>query len=200
MFLRVKMLLVGCGLLMLLAFSPAYQASFTVNVYAPESGAAVQGLVPVVGNTDVDGFVRYELSFALSASRETWFPIASSDIPVRDDLLGEWDTSNLTDDRYVLRLAVELNDKDTEVRYVENLRVRNYSVIETNTPAPSATIDPGNPLTATPTLPPPTPTPLGRNPVEIREVQIVQSVRNGIIIGILFLSGLWLYSRAQRRS
>lgn len=181
------------------ATSAEKQISAEVAVQSPRPGEAVQGVVPVIGNTDIDGFQSYELAFAFAEdATETWFPIHSSTQPVANDLLGEWNTTTLTDGTYSIRMRVEISEGEAITILVEGLRVRNYSPIETDTPAPTATPDPGEPATPTLTPIPPTPTAFPSNPVELPASRISASLLGGVL-GAAALMGLLALYRIMRR-
>ena len=176
------------------------QAGLRVKVDSPRPGEAVQGTTAITGNTAVDGFASYELAFAFSGDTTgTWFILVKSSQMVENGILGEWDTTTLTDGLYRLRLTVELVNQPAEVIFVEDLRVRNYSVIETSTPAPTATLNPEQ--TATPTKPPPpaSPTALPANPAEISSESILDWVRGGAATGGMLLVSLAIYAWVRRR-
>ena len=185
---------------LLTASMPGMAQTFQASISAPATGDAVQGVVVVSGNTDVAGFRSYELSFALANQAvQTWFVIARGNRPVNNDVLGEWDTTTLTDGTYSLRLTVEREDAEPETVLVENIRVRNYTPVETNTPAPTATTDPGEPPTPTVTPLPPTPTALGDNPAELAPDSISNSAKLGAIGAVVLLGVLGLYTAARNR-
>jgi hypothetical protein len=178
---------------------PFMQAAFTVSLDSPAQGAALQGLVSIEGNTDVDDFVRYRVEFsALLDSTGTWFVIRESAEPVRNGVLAEWDTTGLSDATYSIRLIVELDDAEPEIREVHSLRVRNYTPIETDTPAPTATLDPGQTATPSATPLPPTATSLPSNPASVGVGSWVRAIRWGIIFAFVSLVLLGLYSRNRR--
>lgn len=185
------------------AFPPrAAHAQFVsqVRLDSPKAGDAVQGIVAVLGNTDVRGFLSYELAFSFEEDAAlTWFVIVESEEPIEDGTLGEWDTTTLTDGTYSLRLTVHLEGEDPVVILVEGIRVRNYSSIETNTPAPTSTPAPG--LTATPTVtsPLPTPTDLPSNPAEIDPADVRGALLGGIGAAILLFALLAGYARSRSR-
>jgi hypothetical protein len=191
-------------LIALTAHDPAraFQFRFQVRIDSPQPGEALQGVVPVRGNAVVEGFIRYELAFSFADDpSETWFAIRESREPVEDGLLAEWDTNTLSDGEYRLRLIVEIENEEPVIIIVDQLRIRNFSPIETNTPAPTAPPDPGEPATATPTTPPPTPTELPGNPAEIRPGQIRSAFVNGAVATAIALGLIGGYSflRGRRR-
>lgn len=183
-----------------LTLSPAVQLPSTAAIHAPVNGQAVQGLVEILGNTAVEGFSAYELAFMLEGDpTQTWFPIIRSTEPVEDGQLGEWRTSTLTDGSYSLRLTVEIQGQAPEIILVEGLRVRNYTAVETNTPAPTQTLAPGVLPTATATDLPPTPTALPGNPAELETRQIKNAAITGGVIAAATLLFLVVYSAVKRR-
>lgn len=199
----MRRILVGlpCLLLTLLAASRALaQASFDVLIESPVAGQAVQGQVQISGNTDTFDFEAYELSFSSQDdATNTWFPIRRSNTPVRYDTLGVWDTGNLIDGTYSLRLVVELSDEEPVTVYVRDLRVRNYTPVETDTPAPTAETALDVTPTASATAAPPTPTALPPNPAEVRPAQLRTSLICGVIAALLGLAALGLYNYNKRR-
>jgi hypothetical protein len=176
------------------------QASFDVVIESPAAGQAVQGQVEITGNTGTFGFTAYELSFsAQDDPTQTWFPIQRSSEPVRYDTLGVWDTGNLIDGTYSLRLVVELSDEEPVTVIVRDIRVRNYTPVETNTPAPTSANAVVGTATPSPTPEPPTPTALPPNPAEVRPAQIRTSLICGAAFGLLGLAALGIYSYTRRR-
>ena len=171
-----------------------------VAIVSPSSGDALQGTVPVTGNTAVDGFLRAELTFAYSDDpTNTWFLIFESDQPTSNGELTRWDTTTLTDGDYSLRLVVTLQDNTQLVATLQNLRLRNYTPIETDTPTPTQTPVPGNTLvptqTSTPTITPipPTSTALPPNPAQLTSQDVALSLGKGAIGAIAALGIIGLY-------
>jgi hypothetical protein len=180
-------------------------------VRSPGDGQAVIGTVEIIGNTDLPGFLSAELSFAYQENpTNTWFLISSSTEPVRNGTLAEWDTSTITDGSYDLRLVVSRQDGDDLIYTVKDIRVRNYTPIETNTPTPvtpTATPLPGDtPVpTSTPTPTetpiPPTPTRLPPNPIQVTGGDFANSLVQGvaIIAGAFVVIGIYASIRNLRR-
>jgi hypothetical protein len=173
-------------------------------------GEAIRGIVPIVGNTLVERFISWELNFSYTEDTTgTWFLVAESDDPVDDNLLAEWDTTTITDGNYSLRLTINLEDDRRTHFTVQNLRVRNYTPIETITPFPTATLTPFTEtpqasktptrtiaLTETPF--PNTPTPLPTNPIEISTGEISQSLVRGVAGVLAAFLVIFLYSTLRR--
>jgi hypothetical protein len=162
-----------------------------VQISAPPPDTPLKGLVSIEGSTLIDSFQSWELAFGYAADTTgTWFLIAEGDAAISGGELAQWDTTTISDGDYNLRLSVFLEGGRREHYVVENLRVRNYSPIETITPTPSLTPTPytETPLPSqTPTTTqqptetplPDTPTPLPTNPVTITQGNINNSLMRG---------------------
>jgi hypothetical protein len=133
---------------------PAAQDQGLAVITSPLDGAGAAGLLPISGTATHPEFSHYELAFAYSPNpTDTWFPIAPrGTAPVVNEMLGRWDTSQISDGVYTLRLRVFYGDGAFLEAFVSNLRVQNA------TPTPPA--DPGGePAGPSPTPPvPPTAT------------------------------------------
>jgi hypothetical protein len=168
-------------------------------ITSPLTGQAVQGVVTITGTSEVVGFVRSEVAFTYADNpTDTWFLIAASDLFVTDGTLAVWDTTTITDGVYVLRLRVFLPEGYYLDAVVSDVRVRNYSPIETPTPtATPVIILPTLTPTITP-LPPATPTPLPPNPVAMDRKEILISLGVGALLVLLFFLFFGLYARFRR--
>lgn len=174
-----------------------------VHLQSPQGGQALQGSVPILGNSDVAGFQSASLFFSYQGDpTQTWFLIAQSSQPVKNGTLAQWDTTTITDGDYNLQLKVTLSDGSQQVASVEGLRVRNYSAIETSTPVPvtqNATALPGGSSVSTRTLTPsvtPVPatgTPFPPNPAQITTLEVAGSMGKGAlaILGLFALMGVY---------
>jgi hypothetical protein len=173
--------------------------SSQVSIRSPQAGEALQGQVMITGNSDIAGFVSTEVSFSYANDPTgTWFLIAASNQPMAQGTLAVWDTTTITDGLYTLRLRVMLADGNFLDAIVPDLRVRNYTPVETDTstiaplqttPIPNAT------STATPF---PTPTALPPNPAALSPSSIYASLGYGaFIVAALFLL-YGLYARLRR--
>jgi hypothetical protein len=200
-----------CNFLFLLILTAAnnFQTDDGVYIQSPQAGEAVQGLVQIIGNTTIDGFTSYELAFSFgNDTSETWFMIKHSNIPVNDGVLGEWDTSVLTDGNYNLRLTVNPIDASPIIVFMNSIRVRNYSPIETETPTSTSEVlstssikSTSNIFTSTiPHTPQLTPTPFKKNPAEVNPAQIDLYMQRGAIFALVTLGllGLYILLRSQR--
>jgi len=177
-----------------------------VKVTEPQSGDVIQGLVLIYGTTNVAGFRKAEVSFGYQDDpTEAWFLIEQSTTPVQKDLIARWDTSMITDGEYQLRVKVELEDGQSVQTTVWNLRVRNYTLVETSTPDSSPS------RVAVPTVTPLsdyvsqgiTPVPLPTNPAQINPSDLQTSALRGAgyaIAALVILGLYWGIRAAARRS
>jgi hypothetical protein len=175
-----------------------------VEITFPGPGNAVQGLVQITGTANIADFQSYRLEFSLqNAASPSWFLIHQQSSPVIDGILGEWDTSVLTDGEYMLRLSIYTQSNATTTVLVENIRIRNYSPIETDTPAPTSedkVLVSTPTVIATPTSPPPSsPTPLPPNPIAISPNALQKAAITGIIIGFLGVVLILIYTGVRQK-
>jgi hypothetical protein len=187
--------------------------SATVVITAPSPGTPLQGIVIIEGNTMMGEFISWEISFGYASdSTGTWFLISEGDEQVASGELTQWDTTTITDGDYNLRLTVYQQGGNRQHYIVEDLRVRNYSSIETITPTPTLT---STPYTETPrpsqtptitTQPSETPipntsTPLPTNPATITQGEINNSLLRGIAgaLAAFVLIGLYLSVKQMLR-
>jgi hypothetical protein len=171
---------------------------------SPEAGEAIQGNVPIIGTTDIEGFEQSVVSFAYDDNPlGTWFLISTSDKPIRNAEITQWDTTQISDGFYQLRVLVRRSDGTSIEERVRNLRVRNYTPIETNTPAPATattvavitqSIEPAIRLTQTSTVIPASKTPLPTNQLVISEQVYIQTLGKGALFSITILAILGLYA------
>jgi hypothetical protein len=183
------------------------------EIASQAAGEAVRGIVPIKGNTLVEGFISWEVTFGYAEDTTgTWFLIDESDEPVEDGLLTNWDTTTITDGIYNLRLTTYLEEGRRTHFTVYDIRVRNYTAIETTTPTPTLT---STPFTETPKpsqtptitlLPtetpiPDTPTPLPTNPVEISTTDVSFSLMSGVagVLAAFLIIGMYATIRKWLR-
>src|SRR5689334_1694259 len=122
-------------------------------ITSPLEGALLTGLVPITGSATHPQFTRYELAFGYSPNpTDTWFSLqAPATNQVINEVLGTWDTTQISDGLYVLRLRVFFADGAYLESFVANVRVQNSTAPAltgvpptegpppTETPAPTAT-------------------------------------------------------------
>jgi len=207
-------------LTLVLTFIPTLRAiaqsgdSPGAGISAPSLGSPLKGLVTIEGTTAIDGFLSWEITFSYAGDTTgSWFLIAEGDQTITQGELAQWDTNTITDGNYNMRLTIFLEGGRREHFLVTDLRVRNYSPIETVTPTPTLTSTPYTEtprpsMTATVTqLPsetpiPDTPTPLPTNPVIITQNDITNSLTRGAAgaAAAFVLVGLyWSIKRILRR-
>ena len=176
------------------------------EISSPSEGDVVRGIVPILGNSDVEGMRSWEITFSyIEDSTETWFLIDESDLSVTDEMLSEWDTTTISDGNYNLRITIFLERERKTNFIVNNLRVRNYTQVETDTPNPTITI---SPILETPeylddgdsfivptqrlTL-----TPLPINPIEISKQDLSSNLIRGVAgtFAVFMIIGLYISIR-----
>jgi hypothetical protein len=197
----MRLLLALFGLLFFAGpLSPTAQQ---VLVASPLPGDALQGQVVINGTTDLEGFQSYEVSFAYQQdATSTWFPLYNGKEAVKEGALATWDTTTISDGIYRLRVMVFLSDGRAVQTVVSGLRVRNYTAIETATPAPEGTMDgqltpiTGDYVPAGAAL-----TPVADNPAQVSGTDLGGSLALGglIALGLFILIGLYLVVRALFR-
>jgi hypothetical protein len=179
-------------------------------ILSPTQGQALQGSVPIVGNTSLEGFKSAELTFCYSNDpTNTWFLIAQTEETTSDGKIADWDTTTLTDGNYNLRLTITKQDGSQSIVTVPGIRIRNYSSIETATPTPplpTITRAPGETPAPTATaLPSPTPipltsTPLPSNPAELSPSDLGMSLSQGMIVVFMVFALVGIVLAIRHRS
>ncbi len=173
-----------------------------VRFEQPVANQALQGRIPIRLTGRLETVRSVALWFAYAQDPETWFPLAQRRGLPADGLLAVWDTSTLTDGDYLLRVTYTTQTGQHHTVEIQ-VRVRNYTPIETATPSPTpaqASGSPGVGVTPSPTATPqpPTATPLPPNAATLAPRRLTQAWRTGAILAALFLALLGLY-RAWRR-
>ena len=164
----------------------------TVEILAPLPGQAIQGSFPILVTISVAGFQEAVLSFRYTADLTgSWFELARSPIQLIEEELVIWDTTALTDGDYIMQLVVNREEDEPVVTTISGLRVRNYTIIETDTPAPTITARPDTGSTPAPTVPPGvmprvnTPTLLPPNPAAVTPSSIGASLLQGVAVSLI---------------
>jgi hypothetical protein len=175
-------------------------------ITSPLDGAILNGLVPITGTATHPQFQHYDLAFAYSPNPTgTWFPLqAPVNTQVVNEIIGRWDTTQISDGLYSLRLRVYYSDTAYLEAFVQNVRVQNatptaeVSAAETPTPPVAITLPPLATATATATAPgielPATGTPLaggGDNTSALPPGTGISQI-NAQVIGQAFLAGVRL--------
>jgi len=189
----------------------------TLQIISPQPGQALQGSIPVIVDTTVENFQTVELTFRYANDpTETWFLIYQGIQPVTGTMLVLWDTNTITDGDYLLRMVVTFKDNSQKALTVADLRVRNYTIVETSTPAPPPpTATSTRPVTLTPIITiQPVPlatsttteikaqsTPILTNPAELNQDDILGMAGKGAIavVGFFILIGIYFQIRSKGR-
>lgn len=140
----------------------AQDTTGSAQITSPKTEDVLFGLVSIQGTASNANMQRYVLEFDLQDnSQEQWFPIAGPITQqVKAGVLGQWNTTTVTDGRYQIRLRVVLRDGTVLSSIVQNLHVTNRQPTSLPTGLPSATLIPprGSPTAG------PSPTPIIQQP------------------------------------
>ena len=120
----------------------------TATIAEPQPGQALRGVVLIRGTAQHPAFDHYEVSFSYEPNPTAdWFAIeATGSSPVQNGQLASWDTTQIADGDYQLRLRVFSSDGGAPLEFVTaGLAVANSVPL----PAASAT----SPATAVATVP-----------------------------------------------
>ena len=138
--------------------APPLQGGDLALITSPVSNDVVRGQVPIMGSATHTQFQFYKVEYALEpvGGDETWGIIgAIREQPVLDGQIEMWDTTEIPDGSYSLRLRVVRLDGNYDEAVISQVVVANSLPEEpTETPTPEASLT----ATITPTPLPPTPT------------------------------------------
>ena len=79
-----------------------------VMITAPEPGTDVSGTVEIMGTASTPNFGFFKYEFAPRGS-QNWATISAGREPKRNEVLGTWNTTSLTNGDYFLRLVITDN-------------------------------------------------------------------------------------------
>ncbi|MEA2007625.1 MAG: hypothetical protein U9O54_00740 [Chloroflexota bacterium] len=160
-----------------------------VELNTPKDGEVLQGVIAITGEARGGGMQTAELAFAYPADETgTWFFITEIDLEKAAEFQIDWDTTAITDGTYNLRLKATYTNGEVLTKFVSNVRVRNYTLVETKTPSPTQTPATAG-LAASPEENPPSPTltPMPSNPAAVEKGDIFNALGVGLAItGSLF--------------
>ena len=169
------------------------------QIISPQPDEVLQGNVPINGSGRTLKDFSCEIEFAYADNpTDTWFQIYYGEIKENQDIFGTWDTTMISDGIYTLRIKFYTLDHKQYMETIPNLRVRNYSSIETPTPEPQNLIT-QTAATTTPTsfIPQKTTTPFPSNPAQITNKDIIRSIKIGIgFVLVLFFLG-FIYTKVN---
>lgn len=146
--LRSLIILAAVGAALIAAPVRLPAALGTATIADPQPGQALRGVVLIRGTAQLPAFDRYEVSFSYEPNPTAdWFAIeAAGSSPVQNGQLASWDTTQIADGAYQLRLRVFSSDGGAPLEFVTaGLAVANSVPL----PAASAT----SPATAVATVP-----------------------------------------------
>lgn len=110
--------------------TPAVQSGMSgcvpeeIMISSPESGDVISGTVKLNGTVNVKNFGFYKYEFA-PAGTENWITIAAGTQIKKDEELGDWDTTTLTNGDYFLQLVIIDNVGQTIQPCIISVRVAN---------------------------------------------------------------------------
>jgi len=95
-----------------------------IMLTSPRPGEEISGTVTLTGTADVPnfGFYKYEIA---PQGTTSWTTISAGAKPVKDDELGKWDTTSITNGDYFLQLVILDNVGQTLEPCVIAVRVTN---------------------------------------------------------------------------
>jgi hypothetical protein len=93
-----------------------------IVITSPAPGSDVGGIVDIIGTVDIPDFGFYKYEVAPQGS-QNWSTVSAGREPVRNDVLGHWDTGALTPGDYQLRLVVSDNQGNQQPPCIITLRV-----------------------------------------------------------------------------
>ena len=79
-----------------------------INLTSPLNGDRISGSITILGSADIPNFGFYTLQIARPGD-VIWVPKQVGQQPVKNDILGTWDTTLLTPGDYLLKLVVTDN-------------------------------------------------------------------------------------------
>jgi len=127
-----------------------------VAITHPRDGDTVEGIVPVYGSALMSDLSHFEVQYGIGDSPVGWGPVLRQDVPLVDAMLGAWDTRELNNGIYSLRVVAV--DRHGNRAASPGVRVRVLNPTPTISPTPTETLTPT--ASPTPTMSPtPTRTP-----------------------------------------
>lgn len=197
----MKRIILPFLVLVLCLFPSRVLADGDIQILTPEPNAGVKGRVVITGYIKTITYTGYDLDFADESNPVPgWYPIASETKIADDGTLGIWDTSTISDGIYSIRLTVYFKDGTTGSAVAQGIRVRNYSPMETMTPAEENVIADGEPTVAPVSLLPSSreAAPAERNPAEVSDSSFKTVLTIGLAVGVLVGALLTkIFSRGQ---
>ena len=115
-----------------------------VEISSPKNGSTVKNVVYIYGKADTPDFIAYRLEFGAGPNPTEWTLITrSTDRPVNNGL-GLWNTADLPDGTYTLRLVLEDKTRGELSTFATVTIGANIRVSPTFTPVPTPEFNFGN--------------------------------------------------------
>lgn len=114
-----------------------------VEITFPGNNQTIQEEVTIAGVVSAPNFARYELAYSTAGQPDTWIPIGSpvnQQQPNRGQPLGTWDTTQVANGNYTIRLLATSASGGTITRTVP-VSVQNILPTATPTQIPLPTVD-----------------------------------------------------------
>lgn len=207
-----RSLILIIGLLIVLSWTTSYvraqeSDSPVVQITLPQDNQALQGIVTIsiISSLDASNLTTLEFQY-FHDTNQTWFLIWEGQLETGLTVETQWDTTTLTDGIYTIRVTVISADGTIYEDEATELRIRNYTPIETETPSPTQTSrQTEETILSTKTLmptkiPPATTTPIPPNQARLTLGQLGKSllVGVGISISAIGIFGLYAFIQQQR--
>ena len=110
-----------------------------LQVSSPSAGARVSGSVAVIGRADSPDFERYVVEWGRGTNPSAWVAFAASTQAIESGVLARWDTTQLPDGAYTLRVRLEDSEMGAR-RFAFPLFIANGAGAPTDSAAPVARI------------------------------------------------------------
>jgi 1A family penicillin-binding protein len=111
-----------------------------VAITQPRDGDLVEGIVPVYGSASMADFSHFEVQYGIGDSPVGWGQVFGQDSPLVDAMLGAWDTRDLSNGVYSLRVVAI--DRHGNRAASPGVRVRVLNPTPTLSPTPTETLTP----------------------------------------------------------
>jgi hypothetical protein len=182
------------------------QAEAHAEISRPASGDRVAGVVTILGSASSADFDHYELFFGYDPNpTDTWFPIGD---PVTTQVsfgrLGLWDTTEITDGTYTLRVTVTLADGSVVEDVVKGIEVGGSTSVRSSAPPGTAAPSSGQviegplPSPAAASIAPSAPIEAAEQTPRHRGIDVPAVVLAGASAAVVALAGLAAYVEARR--
>jgi hypothetical protein len=114
------------------------------QISVPGTDQTLRGTVNIQGTAAMDGFSRYELSYAAEPDAANWVSLGGAVQPVTAGTLGVWNTRPLPDGKYALRLQVYDTANNVAENIVRNIVLANAAAAPAPEPGAAVTTTAGS--------------------------------------------------------